>query len=396
MRGYSLPSQHTFPDTCIIRRGLTLYTFTYKGYPRTSVADSRDGSLRFLRLPDYTFNSNTISMTFLNFNQFLTMDYFPLLQKMTQRKRATMAVVLMFTSLLCIAQKKPTIMILPSDNWCTMRYFITTYDNQGTKMKVPNYEQAFQEDTELGQVISKVGGLLTDLGYSIKDAEQELRAMKQRNAEDNITISKNAGSVLAESPLDQLKKRVKADILIQIWWKVNKETNGKSVSFTLEAFDSYTNKRIGTSTGTGAASDEIIPVLLEQAVKANIEDFDKQMLAFYSDVNKNGREIVVNIKKWDDWTEDLESEFDGEMLLDIIENWMHDNTINDSFNISDATENFALFEQVRIPLVNDSGKSIDARSFISGLQRHLKNKYGIPAKLMIRGLGEANLILGEQ
>ena len=31
------------------------------------------------------------------------------------------------------AQKKPTIMILPSDNWCEMRYFMTTYDNQGTK-----------------------------------------------------------------------------------------------------------------------------------------------------------------------------------------------------------------------------------------------------------------------
>lgn len=57
--------------------------------------------------------------------------------------------------------KKPTIMILPSDNWCTQRYFITTYDNQGTDVKVPNYQQAFQEDIELGQVISKIGGVLT-------------------------------------------------------------------------------------------------------------------------------------------------------------------------------------------------------------------------------------------
>lgn len=35
--------------------------------------------------------------------------------------------------------KKPTIMILPSDNWCMQRYFMTTFDNQGTDMKVPNY-----------------------------------------------------------------------------------------------------------------------------------------------------------------------------------------------------------------------------------------------------------------
>ena len=29
------------------------------------------------------------------------------------------------------AQKKPTLMILPSDNWCTMRYFMTQYKSQG-------------------------------------------------------------------------------------------------------------------------------------------------------------------------------------------------------------------------------------------------------------------------
>lgn len=293
-------------------------------------------------------------------------------------------------------QKKPTLMILPSDNWCTMRYFTTTWDNQGTKVKIPNYPQAFQEDTELGQVISKVGGLLTSRGYSIKDAEQELRALNQRQAEDNLTVGKNSGSSLAESPLDQLKKRAKADILIQIWWKVNKESTGKSVSFTLEAFDSYTSKRIGTSTGTGDCSTEIIPVLLEDAVKAHVNEFDAQMTSFYKDINSNGREIILNIKRWEDWDEDLESEFNGEVLTDIIEDWLHENTVNDSYNLSDVTENFAMFEQVRIPLLNDKGRAIDARNFAQGLQRHLKNNYGIPAKLMTRGLGEAILVLGEQ
>ena len=294
-----------------------------------------------------------------------------------------------------VPQKKPTLMILPSDNWCSMRLFMTTFDNQGSKVKVPNYAQAFQEDTELGAVISKVGGLLTECGYSIKDVEQALRTMNQRQAEDNVTVAKNSGANMAESPLDQLKKQVKADILIQIWWKVNREASGKSISFTLEAFDSYTNKRIGTSSGTGTASSEIVPVLLEKAVKENIAGFDQQMVSFFNDINANGREILLNIKKWDDWEDDLESDFDGETVLDIIEDWLHENTVNDNYNLSDATENFALFEQVRIPLSNAAGRAIDARNFVSGLQKHLK-EYGIPSKLMIRGLGEATLVLGEQ
>lgn len=292
--------------------------------------------------------------------------------------------------------KKPTLMILPSDNWCSLRLYTTTVYNQGTKIKVPNYTQAFQDDPELGAVISKVGGLLTGLGYSIKDVEQELHALNQRQAEDNVTTSKNAGAGLAESPLDQLKKRVKADILIQIWWKVNREETGKSISFTLEAFDTYTSKRIATSSGTGEVSGEIIPVLLEDAVKRHIAEFDGQMTKFYHDVISNGREIVLNIKRWDNWENDMETDVNGESILDIIENWLHDNTVNDSYNLSDASDNFAMFEQVRIPLTNASGRALDARGFVSVLQKHLKNNYGIPSKLVIRGLGEANLILGEQ
>ena len=147
-------------------------------------------------------------------------------------------------------------MILPSDNWCTQRYFMTTFDDQGTDVKTPNYQQAFQEDTELGQVISKVGGVLTGLGYSLKDAEQEIKSLNVKQSEDNVTLSKTSGASLVESPLDMLKRRLKSDIIIQIWWKLNREAGGRSASFTLEAFDAYTNKRIATSTGTTKASDK--------------------------------------------------------------------------------------------------------------------------------------------
>jgi hypothetical protein len=73
------------------------------------------------------------------------------------------------TNVVFAQAKKPTLMILPSDNWCEQRYFMTEFDNQGTKQKVPNYKQAFQEDTELGQVISKIGSLMIDRGFPLKD-----------------------------------------------------------------------------------------------------------------------------------------------------------------------------------------------------------------------------------
>lgn len=293
--------------------------------------------------------------------------------------------------------KKPTIMILPSDNWCTQRYFMITYDNQGTDVKVPNYQQAFQEDTELGQVISKVGGVLTSLGYSLKDAEQEIKSLNVKQTEDNVTMSKTSGAQLVESPLDVLKRCVKSDIIIQIWWKLNREAAGRSASFTLEAFDAYTNKRIATSTGTTKASTDAIPVLLEKAVKEHIKPFDKQMDEWFADQQRNGREISLTIRCWDNWDKDLETEFGGEKLTDCIQSWLQKNCVNGAFNLSDGTESFAQFEQVRIPLADERGRAMDARAFATKLRKQLQQPpYNITSKVIIRGLGEAVLILGEK
>ncbi len=309
----------------------------------------------------------------------------------------TLAMIVGFVPLSLKAQKKPTIMILPSDNWCEMRYFMTTYDNQGTKVKTPDYQLAFQQDTEIGPVISKVGGLLTALNYSIKDAEQEIKNISLRTAEDNVTYSKTSSATLVESPLDLLKRRIKSDVLIQISWQLNRESTGRSATFNLEAFDTYTSKRIASSTGTTLASSDPIPVILEQAVKERIAEFDALMVKWYADQQAHGREIVLTIRCWDNWENDLETEYGGEELTDCIQDWLKSHCVDGSYNLSDGTESFALFEQVRIPLLDERGNALDARGFATQLRKYLnKPPYNIAAKVMQRGLGEAILVLGEK
>ena len=302
------------------------------------------------------------------------------------------------TNVVFAQAKKPTLMILPSDNWCEQRYFMTEFDNQGTKQKVPNYKQAFQEDTELGQVISKIGSLMIDRGFPLKDAEQELKAIEARNAEDNMTTSTANGSAISESPLDKLKNKAKSDIIIQIWWKVNKTDQGKSVSFVLEAFDAYTSKRIASSSGNGTPNNkDIVPVLLQNAILANIEPFAAQLQSHFDDMFNNGREILLTIKKWNVWDKNMETEIDGKEIADYINEWVQKNTVKGKFNMSDATENKIRFEQVRIPLFDANNNAIDARQFAKGLQKYLKAApFNFEVKLMTRGLGEAILVLGEK
>jgi hypothetical protein len=307
-----------------------------------------------------------------------------------------------FTLLSCFqvgAQaKKPTIMVLPSDNWCEQRYFMTEFDNQGTKQKVPNYKQAFQEDTEIGQVISKVGSLMIDRGFPLKDAEQEIKALEARAAEHNMTASSSSGSSLAESPLDMLKNKAKADIILQLWWKVSKTDAGKVVSFTIDAFDAYTSKRIASASGNSEPNaNAIVPVLLEQAILSKIDPFVNQLQLHFDDMFSNGREIRLTVKRWDSWQYTLEDEIEGEEITEYINTWMQNNTVNKRFNMSDASENVIRFEQVKIPIYDKNGSPMDARAFAKGLQKYLKAApFNFEVKLMTRGLGEAIIVIGEK
>lgn len=305
---------------------------------------------------------------------------------------------LLLTMNIAFAQgKKPTLMILPSDNWCSQRYFITNFENQGSTVKIPDYKAAFQDDAELSTVISIVGGLLAECGYPVKDSEQELKNLDIKQGEDNAMMSKTSGAALAESPLDVLKRKSTSDMIIQIGWSANKEAAGKSVTFQLDAIDSYTSKRIASATGTGESTDDIVPRLLETAVKAHIPEFTQKLDNYFYEQGIKGREIVLTVKKWDSWENDLETEYNGEELTDCIVEWLNQNTVGGNYNLSDATENNMLLEQVRIPIKDERGMALDARGFANQLRKYLqKEPFNITSKVITRGLGEAMIVLGEK
>lgn len=307
-----------------------------------------------------------------------------------------------FLLVLCTASvfsqaKKPTIMIVPSDVWCNTNGYMMEFDNQGKVVKVPDYKKALQENSDLLLVISKINELMADRGFPLKNLESSLKSLESEAAEDAMLTSKGGGEV-NESPIDKLKKVAKADIWMQMTWTVNTTGPKKSITFNLQGLDAYTDKQIAGASGTGAPSFTAeLPVLLEEAVLSHLDNFNVQLQNHFDDMFTNGREIILRIKTWNTWEYDLESEdFGDDELSSLIEKWVTDNTVQGRFNTTDATENMMLFEQVRIPLYDEAGKAIDARKWANGLRKYLKDTYQIESKLMMKGLGQAQLVLGEK
>ena len=295
--------------------------------------------------------------------------------------------------------KKPELMVFPLDAWCINNGYYTEVENMGVTEKVPNYKQALQENVELKLAIAKINDLMAERQFPLQSLEQAIKNVELRRTEDDLTTSKS-GNMVAESPLDELSRAAKADIILELTWDVKTLGPKHSVSYILEAKDAYTGKSIGAVSGAGTPSMTAdVDALLEEAIVANIDNFNIRLQDYFTEMQTIGREIVLDIKVFDNNAAgiDLESEYGEDELIDIINRWMFQNTVSGRFSMPYASENMANFTQVRIPVYDDYGIPVDANAFAKKLARMLKKEpYNIPSKVLVKGLGRAVIILGEK
>lgn len=291
---------------------------------------------------------------------------------------------------------KPTLMVVPSDTWCTNHGYVMEYDNQGVVSTEPDYAKVVKESFEFRLAASKIGELMAKEGFPLQDLAASLKSLQSIQAEESLSMSKT-GSELAETPKEKLKRVAKADIWIYLDWQENQTGMGyRSVTFNMQGIDAYTDKQITASSGTGKPSASVeFALMLESSVVDHMGPFLEQLQAYFDDMFTNGREIRVSCRRWADLDIDFESDVNGDELGYVIEDWMADNTVMGRFNTVNASENLLDFDQVRIPLKDEaSGRLIDARRWARGLQRYLENLCGTDVKLEIRGLGHAILTIG--
>lgn len=311
-------------------------------------------------------------------------------------------IIALFT--MCIATafgqaKKPKLMVVPSDAWCKQHNFTKTFDNQGTEEVIPDYQKALSTDKDLNNVISKINILMADRGFPLQDMQQSLKSINNISAEDRLLTSRTSGATITESPLDRLRRTAKADILLEVDWTISEVGPKKTVTYNLKGLDAYSNKQVAGAQGTGAPSFSAeVPVLLEEAVQDNMDNFTAQLQAHFDDMMANGREVVIDVRVFDNGSGlTLEEEFNGTELSEIIDDWMAENTVSHRFSKADATENYINYDQVRIPLYKANGMPQDTNDFTRTLAKFLRNApYNIPCKVINRGLGRCLIVLGEK
>jgi hypothetical protein len=301
--------------------------------------------------------------------------------------------------------KKPVIMVVPSDAWCVRNGYVQEFESYGQKEMVPDYNAALKNNAEIRLLISYMGDFMAKEEFPIQSLESVLKNIQNESRDVSMITSNESGAMIMESPVDELRRVAKPDIILDIDYQVKKKGPKKQVSFNLTAYDAYTSKIISGNTGVGSSVNAPVEVLLEEAVLSFKDNFLRGLQNHFDDMFANGREVVVTLRRFDTADVTFEEEFDyqGESveLADLIDLWFSENTVQGRYSFNERTADVLKFEQVRIPLYgkNIAGKevAIDTRGFVKPLVKMLKDEpYYIPVTVYQKGLGEVWLIIGEE
>lgn len=325
------------------------------------------------------------------------------------KKLILFVAILLCSSLVAFGQaKKPTIMVVPSDGWCLRNGYTQEFNNMGTVVSVPDYSAAFLKNTEIRTMVSAMADFMAKNGFPIQSLEAELNRIKQESAEMAMMEGKMSGSVVAETPIERLRRTAKADIILNLDYTIHKLGPRQQVEFNLQAVDAYTSKIISGNTGTSSPiSSSTPPVsILEESVLSFKDNFLNGLQNHFNDLFANGREVTVTLFRYDNCPVDFESEItiNGVTveLADVIEAWFADQTKAGRFSLASKSANRMRFNQVRIPLyqinpLNGKERAIDANGFVGGLVSMLrKPPYNLVVGRTPKGLGEVWITIGDK
>ncbi len=225
--------------------------------------------------------------------------------------------------------------------------------------------EVLEEDVTRRVAITKVKEAFDMRGFSTVDFLARLRATDMDRPMTGDTLNDVKKQIIELSG---------ADIYVDVEVAPLTSKSGNSVRLILTAYDAFTGVSLANKTGSSPKFyTEDYGKLVERALEEEtgpysppmLEDFLNVIQTKFTDIVENGRFIKIQFNLSPDASFDLEDEFGPQRLplSDILEEWMAENAFKSYYHIQGATPKILIFDKVRIPSHNESGKNYTPTRF---------------------------------
>lgn len=290
---------------------------------------------------------------------------------------------------------KPRIMVVPSDQIMNKKGYVNNNLINNKYYYSFDYSKMFLVDTELKLAISKIGELFSDRGYDLNDLENGLR-MINNDASIEKTYEGRNGEILIKSNLDNVIESTNTDVRLDLTFEIVEETGPyKSLTFNIQAIDTYTNKQIAAASGISERTSESNMLrILEQSVLKHIPNLQSQIENYFLKLQQYGRDLAVKIIISNSSSLRLDSDVNkGDYLSDVIEDWISENSKDNNYNLVKDTGYEMEFNPVKVAIYDSNGKKNSTRNFLRDLEKYLKTNFQLNTNRFTVGIGKGYLII---
>lgn len=289
-----------------------------------------------------------------------------------------------------IAQAKPEIMVIPSDQLLKKYGALQVVSINGVNYNERDYSKYLLSNANNKAAVSVIQDEFLKLGYPLTNLEQTLKSIGNRQATD-------AADNLATDAKTLLLQKASPDIIIELDYQLSMDNSdmnfGKTLAYTVTAYDAFTNKSISSKTVNGVAGKDFKDMLTTSLHK-NIKGVTNDIKNYFVEIMNQGREINVRFTVAKGAKINLSSECaTGDTYSDWIMDYMDLNTKMGTYKLQSNTDYELFFTNVRIPVLREDGTQFSAYHWARKCINGLKEDCGVKATNKVQGLGDVHITI---
>lgn len=291
-----------------------------------------------------------------------------------------------------IEQARPQIMVLPSDNTLKNYKALSESHANGRTYYHRDYAAYLRNDYHAKRIFSAIQDEFNKQNYPLNDFEQTLKQLDTQEATD-------MADGLGNDAKTKLLTVAQPDIILELDYytsagKINltghnyNNKGDRDVSYTLNAIDAYTNKVVATINATGLKGKSTTQ-LIQNDIIAKTPKLQQDIMNYFSDILKRGRDITVRIAVENGCAINLSDEsVEGDTYADYINDYMKTHTVKGAYKMQRNTDKEMYFVNSRIKLLNEDGTQYGVYDWARDLCKKLRKDLGLKVTNKAQGLGE--------
>lgn len=290
-----------------------------------------------------------------------------------------------------IGQAKPTLMVIPSDQYLQAAGFLKTSTVNGRTVYERDYTSFVLNNDTNKDIVRTVQNYFIKLGYPLTDLEQSLKSLNvQSNMDDADNIGKDAKTLLMETCHPDLVIEFDYDKKNEF---VSRTTKKTTIDYSMAALDAFSNKTVASFVKTNLDGD--FTTYLEKQLPKDLSGFVDQIKDYFTDIIVNGRDITFRVAVAADSAINLSDEYNdvGDSYTDWIREWIKTNAKNGTASLNRNTDKEMFYTSVRITNNDEDGTQFNAYDFANKFRKEFVRTFNLRCTNSTQGLGDAYVII---